>query len=292
MQYTQPKSDRTHLPVTEIKGRGARPIRCSEISLWFDKYVHQDINLEEYTSTWRNWIQKSDHKIITGLDNFLYGDFSLGTSQTFDHFLLKHSTREIVVFPGEFQYHKCAGRNLKFGNRITEKSALIISTPFSDLGKTHPNLFNILEECNQLRVPVCLDLAYWGISKNIELHLEDFPCITEITCSLSKPFFTLERHRVGIRFSRNYTNDGISMINEVNMSNVYSMGLGVHYMKMFSCDYMWNTYNDMYYKTCDQLKLNPTDTVIFGTSNDDYQWCNRGISGNNRVCISEELSDQ
>ena len=46
-----------------------------------------------------------------------------------------------------------------------------------------------------------------------------YPCITDVTCSLSKPFFTLENHRVGIRWTRDYVDDGVSMLNEVSMQN-------------------------------------------------------------------------
>ena len=271
--------------------RGARPIQSREILQWHLKYSHKDCTLTEYESSWRQWLQNSDNKIITGLEEFSHCDYTQGTSQTFDHFLLKHCAREIVIFPGEFQYHQCAGRHLTFNDNITENSAVIISVPFSDTGKIHNKLHDTLYKCNQINVPVCLDLAYWGISKDMELHLEEFTCVTEITSSLSKPFFTLEQHRVGVRFCRSYANDGISMTNEVGMHNSYSVGLGIHHMNRFSCDFMWKTYSDAYYKTCYNLNLQPTDTIIFGLGGDEYQEYNRGIPGNNRVCISTNLRD-
>jgi hypothetical protein len=271
--------------------RGARPIQSKEVLQWLGKFSLTKTDYDKYEYTWRNWLQNSEHKTLTGLENFLYSDYTHGTSQTFDHFLLKHNSRNIIIFPGEFQYHQCTGRYLTFSNIITENSALIISIPFSDSGKAHPELLNTLHKCNQLGVPVCIDLAYWGISKNIELDLDKFPCITEITSSLSKPFFTLEQHRVGVRFCRDYANDGISMINEVGMSNTYSMSLGVHYMEKFNCDHMWKTYNDAYYKICNNLNLHPTDTVIFGLGGDEYKKYNRGVPGNNRVCISDSMRD-
>lgn len=292
MQQLQSETNRKDLQGVAMKHqRGARPIPCTEVKNWLSKYSYKNVSLSDYTSVWKTWLENSTHKTLTGLDNFIYSDYTQGTSQTFDHFLLKHHNREVVVFPGEFQYHQCAGRHLKFSDVITEKSALIISVPFSDLGKVHPKLFDTLHQCNNLGVPVCIDLAYWGISKNVELDLNKFPCITEMTSSLSKPFFTLEQHRVGIRFCRDYANDGISMINEVGMSNAYSMSLGVHYMEKFDCDYMWNTFKDSYYLTCSELDLTPTDTVIFGIGGTEYQQYNRGIPENNRVCISHNLRD-
>jgi len=271
--------------------RGARPIESRSIAQWLLKYSHKKVDLAEYASTWKQWLQNTNNKILTGIEDFAYSDYTQGTSQTFDHFLLRNHKREITIFPGEFQYHQCTGRHLKFSDKINHNSAVIISVPFSDFGKVHPFLFDTLQKCNQFDVPVCLDLAYWGISKNIELHLEEFPCVTDVTSSLSKPFFTLEQHRVGIRFCREYANDGISMINEVGMHNSYSVGLGTHYMNQFSCDYMWETYGDSYYATCSDLNLQFTDTVIFGLGGEEYHEYNRGVPGNNRVCISNNLGD-
>jgi len=135
-------------------------------------------------------------------------------------------------------------------------------------------------------------LSILGIAKHVHIDLNDFPAIKEVTCSLSKPFFTLENHRVGVRFTREYADDGISMLNEVQMQNKHSMSLGVHYMKHFSPDFMWDKYHDEHYHTCNKLDLFLTDTIIFGISNDDkYKEFNRGIPDNHRVCISEHLSD-
>lgn len=271
--------------------RGARPIQSKDVADHYEQHTFQDTELSNYTQTWRNWLQQSESKIISGLDGFEYADYTAGTSQTFDHFLLKHHNRRIVALPGEFQYHQCAGRHIEFSDTVTEDSALIVSVPFSDTGQVHPEFNNLMQQCTDLGVPVCLDLAYWGIAQNIYLHLEQFPCVTEVTASLSKPFFTLERHRVGVRFTREYQDDGISMINEVGMSNSHSMSLGVHYMNKFGCDYMWQTYWEQYYETCNQLNLLTTNTVIFGLGGEEYAEYNRGIPGNNRVCISPSLAD-
>jgi hypothetical protein len=154
----------------------------------------------------------------------------------------------------------------------------------------HPEFNDILNICAINDIPVCVDLAYWGISKNIHLDLS-YPAIQEITCSLSKSFYALENHRVGIRFTTTYADDGISMLNEVNMQNNHSMSLGVHFMKSFSPDWNWETYQDKYEHVCEERNLVYTDTVIFGLGGEEYQQFNRGVPGNNRVCISEYLGD-
>ena len=141
-------------------------------------------------------------------------------------------------------------------------------------------------------VPVCLDLAYWGISKFVHINLDLYPAIEEVTCSLSKPFFTLENHRVGVRFTKQYVDDGVSMLNEVKMQNEYSMALGIEYMRNFSPDYNWQKYKTLYEDICQEQDLVYTDTIIFGLGDEiRHSEFNRGVSGNYRVCVSEWLAD-
>ncbi len=287
--------------------RGARPIKNKEVS---DFHFHIDKNslkiptLDEYQTIWREWINYSDCKSLQGLDAFTFADYTQGTSQAFDQFILRHSKdRQIIVLDGDFQYHACLGKHLDF-KRIPYPHyleehldglglhALIISAPFSDFGSIHSDFEHIMEVCNVHDVPVCLDLAYWGISKNMHINLNDFPAIKEVTCSLSKPFHTLENHRVGIRFTRDYVDDGVSMLNEVKMQNEYSMALGIEYMRNFSPDYNWQKYKTLYEDICQEQDLVYTDTIIFGLGDEiRHSEFNRGVSGNYRVCVSEWLAD-
>ncbi len=287
--------------------RGARPIRNKEVS---DFHFHLEKNeiaiptLETYADIWEQWMNFSDTKSIIGLESFKHADYTQGTSQTFDHFILRHSKdREILVLEGDFQYHACLGKHVEFKYvdyphhlesiiRGPGLHALLISAPFSDFGCIHPDFEQIMQVCNVHDIPVCLDLAYWGISKNVHIDLNLYPCITDVTCSLSKPFFTLENHRVGIRWTKDYVDDGISMLNEVKMQNEFSMALGVEYMQNFSPDYNWTKYNLEYEKICDENDLVWCDTVIFGLGDKiRHAEFNRGITDNYRVCISEWLAD-
>lgn len=282
--------------------RGARPIRNKEIYDFHNNINLKDVNLDTYTDTFREWINYSDNKSLKGLDSFAIADYTQGTSQTFDHFVMKHNhKRQIVALNGEFQYHRCITKFAEFKELVhihpdflygKDLHALIISAPFSDYGSIHPEFEHIMGVCNDFEIPVCLDLAYWGIAKNVHIDLNLYPCIKEVTCSLSKPFFTLENHRVGVRFTKDYADDGISMLNEVKMANNHSMALGVEYMRNFSPDYNWQKYKDRYEEVCHEEDLVWTDTVIFGLGDDvRHSEFNRGVRGNYRVCVSEWLSD-
>jgi len=280
-----------------INTKASRPIPLHTVKLHYEsiKFKLPDITFEQYTNDWRTWLENCELKTLEGLDNFTYQDFVQGTSQAFDMFVLRHIVRRtIVTLRGDFQYHKCLG---KYGNfravdselNLNEDMAVIISYPFSGTGDAYI-VKRVLARCNELKIPVLLDLAYWGISKNLDINLDQYPCITEVASSLSKPFFNLETHRVGIRFSREYLDDGVSMQNEVNMQNKLSMALGVSYMNKFSADWAWKTLGHRYGELCRENDLTETDCIIFAHGNEEYADHDRG-PGVNRVCVSGDLAD-
>jgi hypothetical protein len=274
--------------------KGARPVPNIEIYNHYRTYNSEQIRLDEYCDIFYSWIVNSHNKTITGLNKFKYRHFTQGTSQSFDNFVLRHATKQVINFAGDFQYHACISKQLnhkvvKHIDELKKGQALIISFPFSDTGNEHSSFKEILDSCDQLNIPVCLDIAYWGIAKDLILNLDQWQCIQEVTCSLSKPFYVLETHRIGIRFSREYFDDGICMINEVRMANTHSMNLGSWFMQKFSNSYNWETYGQHYYQICKDLKLKTTNTVIFALGDQRHCEFNRGIDGNNRVCLSEYL---
>lgn len=279
---------------------GARPIKRKKYLDFYKTAITNlsRVELDEYLATFRRWIVDSKTKTILGLDAFTESHFTNGTSQAFDHFILRHHNKRIVTFAGEFQYHGAITRHSSIRNRVITSAeqlcsgdAFIISCPFSDLGAKHPLMDEALTQCNLLGIPVLIDLAYWGISKDVMLDLSKNWCVEEVTCSLSKPFWVLETHRIGIRFTRSYIDGGISMINEVGMTNNMSRFLGTEFMNQWSCDAAWEQQEE-YLTLVNNLNLQPTNCVIFALDrNDKYSEFNRGIVGSNRICISNYLSD-
>jgi len=283
--------------------KNAQPIKCQQVLDHYDSYKYIPVSFDTYAETWRNWITSSGHHVdcnqLRGLHLYNCVDYIQGTTQAFDQFVLRHSkNRTIAVLPGEFQYHSCISKyqkiekiNLELTN-LRPDHALIISLPFSGTGNIYPNFTQLLEKCDELNVPICLDLAYWGISKNMHLNLHSYNCIEEVVSSLSKPFSVLANHRVGIRFSKAYLDDGISMINETKMQNFYSMSLGVHFMNRFTHDFMWIHFEERYNQLLWDNQLEATETVIFATSTkEEYAEYNRGHPGTSRLCISHLLDE-
>lgn len=283
--------------------KNAQSIKCQQVLDHYNSFKYTPVTIDTYVETWKNWMTNTgshpENNQLIGLNLYNCVDYTQGTTQAFDQFVLRHSKdRIIAVMPGEFQYHTCVGKyhkvekiNLEFTN-LRADHALIISMPFSGSGNLYPDFFRLLDLCNDLNVPVCLDLAYWGISKNMKLNLQSYYCIKEVVSSLSKPFSVLANHRVGIRFSRDYLDDGISMINETKMQNFYSMSLGVHFMNRFSAEFMWNHFGEKYRKLLWDYQIEGTESLIFAQGmTDEYAEYNRGHPGMNRLCISHLLDE-
>lgn len=284
--------------------RGARPIQDRQVIDHYHKSLVDlsDVSLDEYTETWREWISYSEFNSVCGLDGFAHAHYSQGTTQTFDHFVIRNRERVMCTLPGEFQYHNCISKRntnhrvidiMGYGFDMLESDcALLISYPFSDFGSTHPRMCDLLDYCDVHGIPVCLDMAYYPIARNLEIDFNEWQCIEDVAFSLSKAFALLDQHRAGVRFSRKYHNDGVCMINESRLYDSTSMQLGAEFMRSFSPDYAWKTYGYEYERICYANSLMPTDTVIFGLG-DGHRHAdnNRGVPGNYRVCISEQLEN-
>ena len=92
------------------------PIRNSRNFRFFNKLNDiKIITLVEYERVWREWLNFSKHKSLVGLDNFKIADYTQGTSQSFDNFILRHSKdREILVLSGDFPLIRLSGKHVEF----------------------------------------------------------------------------------------------------------------------------------------------------------------------------------
>ena len=58
--------------------RGARPIRNMEVLDFHDSLQLKDVSLDEYTNTFREWINYSEDKSLKGLDQFKHAELYTG----------------------------------------------------------------------------------------------------------------------------------------------------------------------------------------------------------------------
>ena len=285
------------------KFRGGRAIPDLQVkSFWenidadglSDVLTNNTNNAEIFVDTFHEWIQSSKLNNIKGLLN--YKTFTAGTSQAFDTFWMRHHNRRFRCFKGEFFYHKANWKKfhkweyLDVGS-IQSKDAVVISYPFSDYCKEHPQMKNILDDCKKLKVPVLIDCAYYVIAKDLDFDFSNYSCVEDIVFSLSKGFYQANKLRAGIRYSRYFRDDNIDMYNEWEQLNHLGAYLGTKLLNEFPSDYAVNLFRDRQLKYCEEHNLTPADCVSFAFGGDEYQDLNRGTDVN-RLCIADQIGDK
>lgn len=245
-------------------------------------------NKDAFVNDYKEWI--CEGKNFKGMDIFSHLDFSAGTTETFHMFYFRHLRKRLRLFAGEFFYHHMMARNyfhefaLLEDDDIQSGDCVIMSCPFANTGNIPKNFYDILKRCDEMAVPVLLDLAYINISNIKELDL-DYKCIETITTSLSK-VFPVECHRIGLRLERTCYDDNLFAYNSHNYVNTFSVHIGHQFIKKFDNNWLYDKYKDKQEKMCEQMKLEKSNCVIFGLDlSQRYSEYNRGTDIN-RLCFS------
>lgn len=277
--------DKRHLPFghsTAIQDAETLSV-INSYTLSTNVLYDQSIN-EIFLNKYFDWISTTKNNKIIGLDQFPFKCFSQGTSEAFEKFYMNYSHRRFRCFKGEYLYHKLAWRDNRFNWKYLEDDALdtndvvIISHPFSDTGDQHPLLDNILDQCDDLNIPVVLDCCYFGICNNINFDFTR-PCIKEIIFSLSKTF-PVAHIRIGMRLSRVDNDDLLFVYNKSGYTNRLAASIGLNFISNFNSDYIVNKYKNKQKEICKKLDIRPSNTVLFGIGGFKWQEYNRGRETN------------
>lgn len=238
-----------------------------------------DTITENFLKTHRNWVLSTTKNEIIGLNEFEFQCYSNGTSESFDKFYLKNHNKRFRCFKGEYMYHKLAWRdNFEWewleNDVLKENDAVVLSLPFADTGNMHQEHESVLKICDQLNIPVLIDCAYFGICQDIEFNFTH-KSITDIVFSLSKTF-PVAYSRIGIRYSREDTDDTMFVYQKINYNNKLGAALGIRFLDLFSPDYVVEKYKTKQLEFCKQLKVLSSSTVLFGIGGNDWHDYNRG----------------
>ena len=210
---------------------------------------------------------------------------------------MRHHDRKFKCFEGEFFYHKANWKKFHKWEYINNEDiqvndAVVISYPFSDFCKEHPRMKVILDECEELKVPVLIDCAYYVIAKDLDFDFSDYTCVEDITFSLSKGFYQANKLRAGIRYSRYFRDDNIDIMNEWNQINHLGAYLGTKLLNEFPPDYAVNLFRDRQLEYCEEHNLIPADCVPFAFGQTgEYNDLNRGTEVY-RLCIADQIGDK
>lgn len=229
--------------------------------------------LDRLESRWSTWISQHKYNHLRNLDLF-HADFSQGTTQAFDSFYLRHRDRRFRCVVGEYFYHIkiWQSTNLQWswtnGADLGSGDALVISVPFCDTAMKPQNLESMLERCDDLNIPVLLDLCYWPISFGIDLDV-NHACIDTIAFSLSKAW-PISTARIGMRYTRPGIQDGQRLHHDIGYNNNLGAFLGNVILDHFTVDYLVDLYRPRYHQICTVLALQSTNSVVFGIG--DQHW--------------------
>ena len=251
-----------------------------------DTDVLNDIELvEDFVQQYKSWISTSTNNKFIGLDNYQYACYSAATSEAFDKFYMKNSSKRFRCFRGEYIYHKIAWRD-KFAwayiddDELRTGDAVIISLPFADTGNKHISYDEVLDTCERLDIPVLIDCCYFGVCSDIEFNL-NYECITDVAFSLSKAF-PVAHARIGMRLTKEDNDDTLFAYNKPGLmyTNRLTASLGKRFITEFSPDYMYNTYREKQLEYCQLTSTTPSNTVFFGIGDEKWQKYNRGTDTN------------
>lgn len=218
-EFTCNKPASNNLRDLELRKRyvyiGTRPLLLPDsiailnqsTDLWISRST--DI-VQDTVNKLKTWISNSTNTYL-GLEQYPYVNAIDGNTQAFDLFFVRHRNKHIKILRGEWVYHvqQLSANNFTWNyvedSPLAKGDAFLISAPFSGLGQIHPNMYNLLQQCEQLSIPVLIDSCFSVVTEN---QTYDFtsPAIENITFSCSK-IFPLQGMPAGIRFSRNEPQD-------------------------------------------------------------------------------------
>jgi hypothetical protein len=245
-----------------------------------------------YTDSFVNWIKSGTYNQIQGLDEFKHAAYGDGATEGIQEFIHRHCVHRRIRFSqAEFIIGKiiCKSAGVEFlhleSGPIEANDAVVMSLPFAGNGGIYPGYTDMIAECNQLGVPVLLDLAYYGISHGMSIDLTH-PCITDVAFSLSKPMIT--QLRLGLRLTKAHQDDVQQANSDIKIYNRTSTFIGVQLMEKFPCDYIISKYLDKQLKVCNNLGITPSSTVTLATGN-ELEHKDFYRNGFYRICITDEL---
>jgi len=245
-----------------------------------------------FCKNYLRWIFSTTNKKLVGLENFPCYVYSHGTTEAFDKFYIKNHNKRFRCFKGEYLYHQLAWRN-SWPNwsyiedeNLAAGDAVVISIPFSDTGDIHKSHEYLLNQCDNLNIPVLIDCAYFNLSKDIEFNF-NHPSITDITFSLSK-LFPVGHIRIGLRLTKVDDDDTLFVYNKISYINRLGAFIGNELVNKFDEDHIVNSYKSKQLELCRLLNIVPSKTIIFGIGGDEWSAYNRGTS-TNRLALNDHL---
>lgn len=204
------------------------------------------------------WLKNHKYSIFSGIDAFPVRHVIQGCTQFIDD--LYQRCGDIQTFEKDYKYHWRLNNNIEYAtiDTLDPNKELLISMPFPYYGDIHPDMYDILDKCEDLNIPVHVDSAWISCIRDIEFDF-NHPAIKTFGISLSKG--GIGGNRIGLRFARQEPEGAVTIMNNFNMNQQSLMHIGIKFMQDLGPEFFWRKYEDKYYKVCKDFDLKPTKTV-------------------------------
>ena len=204
------------------------------------------------------WLKNHKYSIFSGIDAFPVRHIIQGCTQFIDD--LYQRCGDIQTFEKDYKYHWRLNNNIKYAtiDTLDPNKELLISMPFPYYGDVYPDMYDILDKCEDLNIPVHVDSAWISCIRDIEFDF-NHPAIKTFGISLSKG--GIGGNRIGLRFARQEPEGAVTIMNNFNMNQQSLMHIGIKFMQDLGPEFFWKKYEDKYYKVCKDFDLKPTKTV-------------------------------
>ena len=249
-----------------------KPLSDRHIESEIQKILHgnwdHDITDQVYTDfkqECEEWIFSSKLNNLKGIDTFTRKDVIIGCTQFIDNLYMQGP---VQVLRGDYRYHERLGlAYVKDVGSLIPDIPLIIAMPFPNIGAPHQDMEEILHECKIKNIAVHIDGAWISCCRDVTFDFNHV-AIRSVGISLSKGL-GLGWNRIGLRWTKEIKPDAITIMNDFNMNCRVLSKIGLHFIRKFPTDYLWNTYGKLNAQVCKDFDLTPTHSIYLALKNSE-----------------------
>jgi hypothetical protein len=224
--------------------------------------------IDDFKSKMNDYVFNNNINKLSGNEEFSYRDVCIGCTQYIDDLYQTYGYNNIMTLKNDYKYHWRLNTSLTYYNidTLDPNKQLLIAMPFPYTGNIHIQMKELLDRCQELKIPVHIDSAWVIASKDIEFDY-NHPAIQSFAISLSKGL-ALGSHRIGLRWSKSKMEGPISIMNEFNMNCKSLVWIGLKFMEKFEPGYLWKKYENHYNKIIEDFNLQPTNALHLAIKDD------------------------
>jgi len=216
-----------------------------------------DTVYSDFKTEFNNYFKSSKLNHVTGLESFNRVDIINGCTQYIDNLYMQGPVQTVT---GDYRYHSRLNLGyIKDVGSLIPDIPLIIAMPFPRTGNMHEQMQEILDEATRKNIDVHIDGAWLSCCRDIVFDYNHIR-IKSVAISLSKGL-GLGWNRVGLRYTREFKQDSITIMNDFRMNLRATVKIGLHFLRNLPVDYLWDKYGESYHKVCTDFNLTPTRSI-------------------------------